>query len=287
MQPHVESFFDAQTSTFSHVVHAGPGTPCAIIDSVLGYDPKSGRTNTQAADGILAYVQQQRLVVHWLLETHAHADHLSAAAYLRQRLGGRIGASEAIRNVQKVFWGIYNLPADYCAEHGQFDHLFQADETFAIGELRARALHVPGHTPADLAFQIEERLVFVGDTLFPPDVGTARCDFPGGSAAQLYCSIRRLLALPGETRLFMCHDYPPSGRKPIAECSVAEQRAANIHMHDGVGEGDFVAMRSQRDAQLDMPNLLLPSIQVNIRAGVLPEPEDNGVRYLKMPLDVL
>lgn len=287
MQPHVESFFDAQTATFSHVVHGGQGTPCAIIDSVLGYDPKSGRTDTRAADAVGDYVRRQRLTVQWLLETHIHADHLSAAAYLRERLGGRIGASSAIRQVQQVFRGIYNLPVEYCVEHGQFDHLFQADEAFAIGELRARALHVPGHTPADLAFQIEERLVFVGDTLFPPDVGTARCDFPGGCAAQLYRSIRRLLALPGETRLFMCHDYPPGARQPIAECTVAQQRAANIHMHDGVGEGDFVAMRSQRDAQLDMPNLLLPSIQVNIRAGVLPEPEGNGVRYLKVPLDVL
>ncbi|WP_271411245.1 MBL fold metallo-hydrolase [Pseudomonas sp. Q1-7] len=287
MPPHVESFFDEPTSTFSHVVHGGPGTPCAIIDSVLGYDPKSGRTDTRAADAILDYVLQQGLSVQWLLETHAHADHLSGAAYLRERLGGRIGASEAIRQVQQVFRGIYNLPADYCAAHGQFDHLFQADEAFAIGELRARALHVPGHTPADLAFQVEEVLVFVGDTLFPPDVGTARCDFPGGSASQLYNSARRLLALPGETRLFMCHDYPPPGRQPIAECTVAEQRATNLHVRDGVGEGDFVAMRRQRDAQLDMPNLLLPSIQVNIRAGVLPEPEGNGVRYMKMPIDGL
>lgn len=287
MQPRVKTFFDAPTSTFSHVLHAGPGTACAIVDSVLGYDPRSGRTDTRDADAIVDYVRSQRLEVQWLLETHVHADHLSAAAYLRGLLGGKIAASAAIRQVQKVFQGIYNLADGYCSEPGQFDHLFQPDENFRIGELRARALHVPGHTPADTAYRIEEGLVFVGDTLFPPDVGTARCDFPGGSAAQLYRSIRRLLALPGDTRLFMCHDYPPAGRKPQAACTVAEQRAANLHVRDGIGELDFIALRSQRDATLEMPNLLLPSIQVNIRAGVLPEPEANGRRYLKIPLDAL
>jgi len=287
MQPRVKTFYDAPTSTFSHVLHAGPGTACAIVDSVLGYDPKSGRTDTLGADAIVDYVRSQRLEVQWLLETHVHADHLSAAAYLRGLLGGKIAASAAIRQVQKVFQGIYNLADGYCVEPGQFDHLFQPDEDFRIGELRARALHVPGHTPADTAYRIEEGLVFVGDTLFPPDVGTARCDFPGGSAAQLYRSIRRLLALPGDTRLFMCHDYPPAGREPQAACTVAEQRAANLHVRDGIGELDFIALRSQRDATLEMPNLLLPSIQVNIRAGVLPEPEANGRRYLKIPLDAL
>lgn len=287
MQPRVKTFYDAPTSTFSHVLHAGPGTACAIVDSVLGYDPKSGRTDTRGADAIVDYVRSQRLEVQWLLETHVHADHLSAAAYLRGLLGGKIAASAAIRQVQKVFRGIYNLADGYCVEPGQFDHLFRPDEDFRIGELRARALHVPGHTPADTAYRIEEGLVFVGDTLFPPDVGTARCDFPGGSAAQLYRSIRRLLALPGDTRLFMCHDYPPAGREPQAECTVAEQRAANLHVRDGIGELDFIALRSRRDATLDMPNLLLPSIQVNIRAGVLPEPEANGRRYLKIPLDAL
>lgn len=287
MQPRVKTFFDAPTSTFSHVLHAGPGTACAIVDSVLGYDPKSGRIDTRGADAIVDYVRSQRLEVQWLLETHVHADHLSAAAYLRGLLGGKIAASAAICQVQKVFLGIYNLADGYCVEPGQFDHLFQPDEDFRIGELRARALHVPGHTPADTAYRIEEGLVFVGDTLFPPDVGTARCDFPGGSAAQLYRSIRRLLALPGDTRLFMCHDYPPAGREPQAACTVAEQRAANLHVRDGIGELDFIALRSRRDATLEMPNLLLPSIQVNIRAGVLPEPEANGRRYLKIPLDAL
>lgn len=287
MQPRVKTFFDAPTSTFSHVLHAGPGTACAIVDSVLGYDLKSGRTDTLGADAIVDYVRSQRLEVQWLLETHVHADHLSAAAYLRGLLGGKIAASAAIRQVQKVFQGIYNLADGYCVEPGQFDHLFRPDEDFRIGELRARALHVPGHTPADTAYRIEEGLVFVGDTLFPPDVGTARCDFPGGSAAQLYRSIRRLLALPGDTRLFMCHDYPPAGREPQAACTVAEQCAANLHVRDGIGELDFIALRSQRDATLEMPNLLLPSIQVNIRAGVLPEPEANGRRYLKIPLDAL
>jgi len=287
MQAHVHSFFDAPTSTFSHVVHAGPGTPCAIIDPVLGYEPKSGRTDTRAADAILGYVQHQRLAVHWLLETHVHADHLSAAAYLRAQAGGRIAASEAVQQVRKVFLGLYNLPESYCQAHVQFDHLFRADEAFAIGELQARALHVPGHTPADLAFRVGDDVVFVGDTLFAPDVGTARCDFPGGSAVQLFRSIRRLLDLPGDTRLFLCHDYPPSERAPCALCTVAEQRAANIHVRDGVGEADFIVMRSQRDAQLELPALLLPSIQVNIRAGLLPEPESNGLRYLKVPLDGL
>jgi len=287
MQAHVHSFFDAPTSTFSHVVHAGPGTPCAIIDPVLGYEPKSGRTDTRAADAILDYIRQQRLAVHWLLENHVHADHLSAAAYLRAQAGGWIAASEAVRQVRKVFLGLYNLPESYCQAHAQFDHLFRPDEAFAIGELQARALHVPGHTPADLAFRVGDDVVFVGDTLFAPDVGTARCDFPGGSALQLFRSIRRLLDLPGDTRLFMCHDYPPAERAPRAVCTVAEQRATNIHARDGVDETDFIVMRGQRDAQLELPALLLPSIQVNIRAGLLPEPESNGVRYLKVPLDGL
>jgi glyoxylase-like metal-dependent hydrolase (beta-lactamase superfamily II) len=286
MNPQVQGFFDPATWTVSYVVHAGPGSAAAIIDSVLDFDPKSGRTGTGTADRLIAFVRGHGLRVEWILETHAHADHLSAAPYLKRELGGRIGIGEQIRAVQKVFKPIFNLEPGFRLDGSQFDRLFSHGELFAIGELAARVIHVPGHTPADLAYQVGDA-VFVGDTLFMPDVGTARADFPGGNAHALYDSIRRILALPPQTRLFVCHDYPPQGREPQWETTVAEQRASNIHVRDGVTEAEFVAMRTKRDATLAMPTLILPSIQVNIRAGELPPAEDNGLRYLKLPLNAL
>lgn len=286
MHAQIESFFDPDTCTVTYVVHAGRGTPCAVIDSVLDYDPKSGRTTTRSADRVAAFIEAQDLRIEWLLETHAHADHLSAAPYLRGRFGGRIAIGERIRVVQGVFKPIFNLEPAFLLDGSQFDHLFGPDEVFHIGELQAKALAVPGHTPADMAYQVGDA-VFVGDTLFMPDVGTARCDFPGGNASTLYQSIRRLLDLPPDTRLYMCHDYPPAGREAVCYTTVAEQRRANIHVRDGVTEAEFVEMRTKRDATLGMPTLMLPAIQVNIRAGMLPPAEPNGVQYLKIPLNAL
>jgi glyoxylase-like metal-dependent hydrolase (beta-lactamase superfamily II) len=287
MSAHIEPFFDADSSTFSYVVHAGAGSACAIIDPVLTYDPRSGRTSKVRADEIAAYVRAQRLQVQWLLETHAHADHLSAAPYLRAQLGGRIAIGEQICQVQKVFKTVFNLEPEFLLDGSQFDHLFSADECFQIGDISAMALHVPGHTPADMAFLIDGDTLFVGDTLFMPDVGTARCDFPGGNAHQLYRSITRLLAYPPATALYVCHDYPPAGRSERWRSSVGEQRAHNIHVRDGISEDEFVAMRETRDRGLPMPVLMMPAVQVNIRAGELPPAEANGVRYLKIPLDNL
>lgn len=286
MQPLVQSFFDPATWTVTYVVHQHGRPECAIIDSVLDYDPKAGRTATASADRVIAFVRERGLEVEWILETHAHADHLSAAPYLKRELGGRIAIGEHIRAVQGVFKPLFNLEPGFRLDGSQFDHLFADGERFAIGGLTATALHVPGHTPADMAYRIGDA-VFVGDTLFMPDVGTARCDFPGGDAHQLYRSIRKLLALPGDTRLFMCHDYPPEGREACWETTVQAQREGNIHIRDGVGEEDFVAMREARDATLAMPVLILPAVQINIRAGELPPPDDNGVRYLKIPLNAL
>lgn len=286
MSPQVQAFFDPATWTVSYVVFDTPGGHCALVDSVLDYDPKSGRTRTTSADQLIAFVRAQHLTVDWILETHAHADHLSAAPYLRKHLGGKVTIGSQITQVQNVFKGIFHLEPEFATDGRQFDHLLQDGETFAIGQLQAQALSVPGHTPACLAYQVGDA-VFVGDTLFMPDVGTARCDFPGGNAHTLYQSIRKLLSLPPETRLFMCHDYPPAGREVQWETTVAEQRARNIHVHDGVSEADFVAMRTQRDATLEMPVLILPSVQVNIRAGELPPPEANGISYLKIPLNAL
>lgn len=284
MNPHIQAFFDPVTATVTYVVH--DGSACAIIDSVLDYDPKSGRSITASADRVAAYVRQAGLTTQWLLETHAHADHLSAAPYLQRQLGGVIAIGQSIRTVQGVFKQIFNLEPEFQLDGSQFGHLFTDGETFRIGALEATAIHVPGHTPADMAYLVGDA-AFVGDTMFMPDVGTARCDFPGGDAHQLYRSIQRLLGLPGGTRLFMCHDYPPAGREAHWQTSVAEQRAANIHVHDGISEDEFVAMRTRRDATLSMPTLILPAIQVNIRAGHFPPPEDNGVRYLKIPIDGL
>jgi glyoxylase-like metal-dependent hydrolase (beta-lactamase superfamily II) len=280
MKPNVQAFFDPATWTITYVVH--DGAACAIVDSVLDYDPKSGRTSSASADKVVDFVRGRGLTVEWILETHAHADHLSAAPYLRERLGGRIAIGERIRDVQSVFRKVFNLQD----ELPRFDHLFADGDAFRIGKLEGAAMHVPGHTPADIAYRIGDA-VFVGDTLFMPDVGTARCDFPGGNARTLYRSVRRLLALPDDSRLFMCHDYPPEGREPRWQSAVAEQRAGNIHIRDGVSEDQFVAMRTARDRTLPMPTLILPSIQVNIRAGELPPPEANGVSYLKIPLNAL
>ncbi|WP_341918192.1 MBL fold metallo-hydrolase [Polaromonas sp. YR568] len=286
MTPIVTSFFDPDTWTVSHVVHEKEGGACAIVDAVLDYDARSGRTRTTSADKLAAFIQENKLQVAWILETHAHADHLSAAHYLRGKLGGKIAIGAAITQVQTTFKRIFNLEPGFQTDGRQFDRLLQDGETLAIGALQIRALSVPGHTPACMAYLVGDA-AFVGDTLFMPDVGTARCDFPGGDASALYRSVRRLLGLPPETRLFMCHDYPPEGRSPVWETTVAEQRANNIHVHDGVSEDEFVKMRTARDATLAMPNLILPSVQVNIRAGEMPPAEGNGVSYLKIPLNAL
>lgn len=280
----IKAFLEPATDTISYVL--SDGRHAAIIDSVLGFDPVSGRTDTHAADEILAYVRDQALTVQWILETHAHADHLSAAAYLKGLTGGRTAIGEHIRDVQTVFKKLYHLDDGFRADGSPFDHLIQDGDVLQVGTLSMNALLVPGHTPADLAFQVGDA-VFVGDTLFMPDVGTARTDFPGGSARTLYRSIHRILALAGSTRLLHCHDYPPEGRGPQWESTVDSQRANNIHVHDGVTEDQFVTMREARDATLEAPRLILPALQVNIRAGQLPPPESNGVSYLKIPINAL
>lgn len=282
----VHGIFDPKTWTVTYVVHQGVGSACAIIDSVLDYDPKSGRTSHHSADQVVEYVQTHQLKVEWILETHAHADHLTAAPYLKAKLGGKTAIGDHITEVQKVFKGIFNLEPEFKLDGSQFDHLFKADEEIKVGNLVGKTLFVPGHTPACVAYQFGDA-VFVGDTLFMPDVGTARCDFPGGDAKALYASIRMLLSLPPKTRLFMCHDYPPTDRPIAFETTVEEQRTKNIHMHEGVSEADFVAMRTKRDATLEMPVLILPSVQINIRAGELPPKEDNGIAYVKIPLNAL
>lgn len=290
LKPQVQAFFDGPTWTVTYVVYDREGGQAAIIDSVLNYDHKSGRTRTTGADEVIAFVKAKGLKVQWVLETHAHADHLSAAPYLRRHLGGRIGIGAGIDGVQRVFKGLFNLEPEFKTDGSQFDHLFQDEEVFEIGALQARVMSVPGHTPACVAYAIGDA-VFVGDTLFMPDVGTARCDFPGGNAHTLYRSVRKLLALPAQTRLFMCHDYPPlvDGRPRAVtwETTVAEQRERNIHVHDGVSEEAYVKMRTARDATLEMPVLIMPSVQVNIRAGELPPAEANGVSYLKIPLNAV
>ena len=286
MNPTVQPFFDPVTGTASYVVHEKPGSACAVVDPVLDYDPKSGKTFTSSAERIVAFVRERQLRLQWILETHAHADHLTAAPFLHEQLGGQIAIGKRITAVQGVFKKIFNLEPGFALDGSQFDRLLEDGETFAIGSLQARAMSAPGHTPACMAYQVGDA-VFVGDTLFMPDVGSARCDFPGGSASTLFRSVRRLLALPPQTRLFMCHDYPPAGREARWECTVADQRERNIHLHDGVSEAEFVAMRTARDKTLEMPTLILPSIQVNIRAGRLPPAEDNGVSYLKIPINTL
>lgn len=286
MQPQVEAFFDPATSTYSYEVSDPETKRCAIIDSVLDYDPASGRTTHQSADRLITHVREQGLQVDWLLETHVHADHLSAAPYLKREVGGQLAIGENIAVVQDTFGKLFNAGTEFATDGRQFDHLFKDGDTFRVGSIEARAIHTPGHTPACMTYLIGDA-GFVGDTLFMPDYGTARCDFPGGNASALYQSIRKLFTLPDETRLFMCHDYKAPGRDDFRfQTSVAEERVHNVHVHEDISESQFVAMRSERDATLGMPALILPSVQVNMRAGQLPPPEANGIRYLKIPLDV-
>jgi glyoxylase-like metal-dependent hydrolase (beta-lactamase superfamily II) len=285
--PVIKAFFDPATYTVSYVVHDSRTLSAAVIDSVLDYDPAAGRLSHGSADLIVDYVTRRGLTVQWLLETHAHADHLSAAPYLQQALGGALAIGAEIVTVQRTFGKIFNAGTEFARDGSEFDRLFIDGDRFRIGALEAIALHVPGHTPADMAYVIGNA-AFVGDTLFMPDYGTARADFPGGDARQLYRSIRRLLSLPEDTRLFMCHDYKAPGRDHyVWETTVGDERRDNVHVHDGISEDEFVAMRTARDATLDMPRLILPSVQVNMCGGHLPAAEDNGVRYLKIPLDVL
>jgi glyoxylase-like metal-dependent hydrolase (beta-lactamase superfamily II) len=285
-RPQVHGMFDPGTWTVTYVVYEKPGSACAIIDSVLDYDPKSGRTSHKSADKVIEFVKANDLKLEWILETHAHADHLSAAPYLKHHLGGKTAIGDHITQVQGVFKGIFNLEPDFKQDGSQFDRLFKDGETIQVGGLTGQVMYVPGHTPACVAYQFGDA-VFVGDTMFMPDVGTARCDFPGGDAKTLYASTRKILSLPPETRLFMCHDYPPNGRPVNFETTVAAQRAENIHVHDGITEAQFVEMRTKRDATLEMPVLILPAVQINIRAGELPPKEDNGIAYAKIPLNAL
>jgi|TARA_R110002012_G_scaffold118423_5_gene267203 glyoxylase-like metal-dependent hydrolase (beta-lactamase superfamily II) len=287
LRPSIAGFFDEATNTVSYVVHDPKTSEAAIIDSVLDFEAASGRTSNGSADRIVEYVTSNNLKVTWLIETHAHADHISAAPYLQAKLGGKLAIGREIIRVQEVFGKLFNAGTDFERDGSQFDKLFDDGETFSLGELEGIALHVPGHTPADMAFIIGDA-AFVGDTIFMPDFGTARADFPGGDAHQLFRSIRRLLSLPDETRLFLCHDYKAPGRDEYAwETTVKQQREENVHVKDGVTEDDFVTMRTTRDKGLDMPKLIMPSVQVNIRGGRLPEPEDNGVSYIKIPVNAV
>jgi glyoxylase-like metal-dependent hydrolase (beta-lactamase superfamily II) len=286
MAPEVDAFYDKLTSTVSYVVHGGPGTDCAVIDPVLDFDAKSGRTKTVSADHISAFLTDRGLRLAWILETHVHADHVTAAPLLKRRHGGSIGIGEGVVAVQRHFAGVFGAEPEFATDGSQFDHLFADGERLAVGELTVRVLATPGHTPDSVSYLVGDAL-FVGDTLFMPDGGTARCDFPGGDARTLYRSIRRLLDLPPETRIFVCHDYQPGGRDIGFETSVAAQRAANIHLRGGADEEAFVTMRTARDRTLDVPALLIPAVQINMRAGIPPPPDPNGVSYLKVPLDLL
>ncbi|WP_349971755.1 MBL fold metallo-hydrolase [Pseudomonas caspiana] len=287
---HIEGLFDTHTSTLSYLVMDVQTRHCALIDSVLDFDPKSGRTRTESADQLIARVRELNASVQWILETHVHADHVSAAAYLKDKLNAKIAIGSHITAVQNVFGELFNAPTGFARDGSQFDVLLDDGATFNVGTLEARAMHTPGHTPACMTYVFEvggESVAFVGDTLFMPDYGTARCDFPGADARTLYQSIQKILTLPDSARLFMCHDYQPDGRELQYMTTVAEQRANNIHIRQGIDENEFVQMREARDATLEMPVLILPSVQINMRAGHLPEPEDNGVRYLKIPLNTL
>lgn len=286
-RPEVRSFFDETTYTVSHVVRDPASRACAIIDSVLDFDPASGRTANRSALDLINYIKSESLEVQWLLETHAHADHLSAAPMLQAELGGQLAIGREIVRVQEVFGKIFNAGTEFQRDGSQFDQLLQDGDRFRIGSLDAIVLHVPGHTPACLAYVVGHA-IFAGDTLFMPDYGTARCDFPGGDSRTLFRSTKRLMTLPGNARMFMCHDYKAPGRDDyVWETTVAAQRAGNVHVHEGVTEDEFVAMRDARDATLAMPKLILPSVQVNMRAGKLPPPEDNGIQYLKIPVNAL
>lgn len=282
----IQAFFDEATFTVTYVAADPASGKAAIIDPVLDYDPASGRTSTTSAERVLGYIKEQQLQVEWILETHVHADHLTAAPLMKQRLAATTAIGQHVTAVQNTFKGVFNIKG-LATDGSQFDRLFADEDTFKIGALTARVMHVPGHTPGCVAYVIGDA-AFVGDTLFMPDFGTARTDFPGGSAAQLYDSIQKIFSLPDATRLFMCHDYKAPGRDAFAwETTVAEQRASNKHIHDGVSRDEFIAMREQRDSELGMPKLILPSIQVNVCAGDLPDAEDNNVRYLKIPIDAL
>lgn len=286
-RPDVQGFFHEPTNTVSYVVGDPATSACAVIDTVLDFDAAAGRTATAPADNVIAYVRDRGLTCEWVLETHVHADHLSAAPYVQEKLGGKLGIGSNITVVQDTFGKVFNAGTEFQRDGSQFDRLFEDGEEFALGSFSVHVLHTPGHTPACLTYVIGDT-AFVGDTLFMPDFGTARADFPGGSARQLYRSIRKVLELPPETRLFLCHDYKAPGRDDFAwETTVAEERRNNVHVRDGVGEDEFVAMREARDKTLSMPRLIIPSIQVNMRAGEFPEPEDNGTVYLKVPLDRL
>lgn len=286
LKPDVFPFFDKQTSTFSYIVKDPTSSACAVIDSVLNLDYNSGRTSHTSADEIIEHIRKHQLKLVWLIETHVHADHLSAAPYIQEKLGGKLGIGSHITTVQDVFGKVFNAGTEFARDGSQFDHLFEDGDSYEIGALTGKAIHTPGHTPACMTHLIGDA-AFVGDTLFMPDGGTARADFPGGDARVLYRSIKKLLALPGETRLFMCHDYQPDGREVEYVTTVADECASNIHVHDGVTEDEFVAMREARDATLDMPVLILPSLQVNMRAGHFPPAEDNNIVYLKVPVNAL
>ena len=286
MGPNVHAFFDPDTWSLTYIVQDPNSGSCAIVDPVLDYEAASGQTTTESADEVVAKVEAENLTVEWILETHVHADHLSAAPYLQKRLGGKIGIGAHITEVQNIFGNLFNAEPEFHRNGSQFNQLFADGDTFAIGGLTVAAMHTPGHTPACMTYHIGDSL-FVGDTLFMPDFGTARCDFPGGNARALYQSIQRLFTLPPETRIFMCHDYMPNGREMRYETTVGEQKKFNIHLNDGISEEEFVTMRSAKDKTLGMPALMLPSVQVNMRAGELPPPEDNGIRYLKIPLDAV
>ena len=286
VKPEVTAFFEKDTNTVSYVVKDPHSDACAVIDSVMDIDYAAGRIAYESADQIIAFIQAHGLRLEWLIETHVHADHLSAAPYIQGKLGGKIGIGENITIVQETFGKVFNEGTEFQRDGSQFDRLFKDGDSYSIGGMTAFAMHTPGHTPACMTHVVGDA-AFVGDTLFMPDGGSARADFPGGDARTLYRSIRRVLALPPEVRLFMCHDYGPNGRDIRWETTVAEQRAHNIHVRDGIDEDEFVKMREARDATLDMPKLIIPSLQVNMKAGALPQPDDNGKRYLKVPLDTL
>lgn len=287
MKPDVKEFFDSATNTYSYVVTDPETKICAVVDSLLDFDQASGRTSTQSVDRLISWVKEQGLKVDWIIDTHVHADHLTAAPYVKEQLGGRTAIGDQISVVQKVFKAIFNEGQKFHTDGSQFDHLFKDGETYKVGNIEAKAIHTPGHTPACMSHLIGDAL-FVGDTIFMPDFGTARCDFPGGDAGTLYDSIQKLFALPDETRVFLCHDYKAPGRDQyVFETTIAEEKCCNIHVKTGTSREDFIKMRTARDATLDMPKLILPSVQINMRAGHLPEPEDNGQRYMKLPINAL
>jgi glyoxylase-like metal-dependent hydrolase (beta-lactamase superfamily II) len=284
MAINIKTFFDSDTSTFTHVVSDPNTRKCAIIDSVLDYDQYSGRTNTKSVDQVISYINEEKLSAEWILDTHIHADHITASHYLKEKLGGKIGIGAKIKDVLALWVPIFNTNKDTPLDASQFDKLFQDGEVFKLGNVDVKVLHTPGHTPACSSYLIEDA-IFVGDTIFMPDIGTARTDFPGGSAASLYDSVKKILSLSDETRIFMCHDYPPEGRDVAWLATVKEQKEKNVLLHDGISKEEYVAVRNKRDEGKAVPKLLLPSIQANLRAGTFGEPEDNKVRYIKIPVD--